>query len=203
MNSCLADLSHLIPSNYLKKGRGRIEKTEIVEMAIKHIKHLQELLPSSGTSGSTGSTSGSGGPEVGSESATNSNMDESKSGSNWQCPQEAESFKNGFTECLAESVHFLVEREHIPPENPICSRLVNHLKRHLEQKPGLAPVSGSQGANDETKTEAKASTSTELDSDYASFSDVGSTISNQSSANSTVLNSRRKFLFKSGFIFLT
>ena len=41
MNSCLADLSHLIPSNYLKKGRGRIEKTEIVEMAIKHIKHLQ------------------------------------------------------------------------------------------------------------------------------------------------------------------
>merc|ERR1712088_1034293 len=34
MNSCLADLSHLIPSNYLKKGRGRIEKTEIVEMAV-------------------------------------------------------------------------------------------------------------------------------------------------------------------------
>jgi len=40
MNSCLADLSHLIPSNYLKKGRGRIEKTEIVEMAIKHIKYF-------------------------------------------------------------------------------------------------------------------------------------------------------------------
>jgi len=197
MNSCLADLSHLIPSNYLKKGRGRIEKTEIVEMAIKHIKHLQELLPSSGagTSGNSTGTgnSASGGPEAGSES----NMDESKTGSNWQCPQEAESFKNGFTECLAESVHFLVEREHIPPENPICSRLVNHLKRHLEQKPGLAPAvssgSGSQGTNDETKTETKASTSNELDSDYASFSDVGSTISNQSSANSTVLNSRRHY----------
>merc|ERR1719412_774562 len=65
MNSCLADLSHLIPSNYLKKGRGRIEKTEIVEMAIKHIKYLHSIVPSSGTSGST---SGSGGPEVGSES---------------------------------------------------------------------------------------------------------------------------------------
>merc|ERR1719412_3379418 len=80
MNSCLADLSHLIPSNYLKKGRGRIEKTEIVEMAIKHIKHLQELLPSSGagkSGSSTGTGSGaSGGPEAGSES--NSNMDESK-----------------------------------------------------------------------------------------------------------------------------
>ena len=47
MNSCLADLSHLIPSNYLKKGRGRIEKTEIVEMAIKHIKYLHSILPDS------------------------------------------------------------------------------------------------------------------------------------------------------------
>ena len=41
MNNCLADLSRLIPSSYLKKGRGRIEKTEIIEMAIKHMKHLQ------------------------------------------------------------------------------------------------------------------------------------------------------------------
>ncbi|XP_019766649.2 transcription factor cwo isoform X1 [Dendroctonus ponderosae] len=41
MNNCLADLSRLIPMEYLKKGRGRIEKTEIIEMAIKHMKHLQ------------------------------------------------------------------------------------------------------------------------------------------------------------------
>ncbi|KAF7279180.1 hypothetical protein GWI33_007589 [Rhynchophorus ferrugineus] len=41
MNNCLADLSRLIPAEYLKKGRGRIEKTEIIEMAIKHMKHLQ------------------------------------------------------------------------------------------------------------------------------------------------------------------
>lgn len=41
MNNCLADLSRLIPSSYLRKGRGRIEKTEIIEMAIKHIRHLQ------------------------------------------------------------------------------------------------------------------------------------------------------------------
>ncbi|XP_050313297.1 transcription factor cwo isoform X2 [Anthonomus grandis grandis] len=41
MNNCLADLSRLIPTEYLKKGRGRIEKTEIIEMAIKHMKHLQ------------------------------------------------------------------------------------------------------------------------------------------------------------------
>ncbi|GLH06804.1 Transcription factor cwo [Gryllus bimaculatus] len=41
MNNCLADLSRLIPAEYLKKGRGRIEKTEIIEMAIRHMKHLQ------------------------------------------------------------------------------------------------------------------------------------------------------------------
>jgi hypothetical protein len=42
MNSCLADLSRLIPSSYLKKGRGRVEKTEIVQMAIKYIRQLQQ-----------------------------------------------------------------------------------------------------------------------------------------------------------------
>lgn len=44
MNNCLADLSRLIPAEYLKKGRGRIEKTEIIEMAIKHMKYLQQEL---------------------------------------------------------------------------------------------------------------------------------------------------------------
>lgn len=120
MNSCLADLSHLIPSNYLKKGRGRIEKTEIVEMAIKHIKHLHELLPS----------------PTSSQSNTDDKDEDPRSrmGSNWKCPLEVESFKNGFNECMAETVHCLVEKEHIPPENPLCSRLVTHLKRHLELK---------------------------------------------------------------------
>ncbi|CAH1156039.1 unnamed protein product [Phaedon cochleariae] len=42
MNNCLADLSRLIPTEYLKKGRGRIEKTEIIEMAIKYMKYLQQ-----------------------------------------------------------------------------------------------------------------------------------------------------------------
>lgn len=42
MNNCLADLSRLIPAEYLKKGRGRVEKTEIIEMAIKHMKKLQQ-----------------------------------------------------------------------------------------------------------------------------------------------------------------
>ncbi|VVD06094.1 unnamed protein product [Leptidea sinapis] len=42
MNNCLADLSRLIPPEYLKKGRGRVEKTEIIEMAIRHLKTLQD-----------------------------------------------------------------------------------------------------------------------------------------------------------------
>ena len=41
MNNCLADLSRLIPPSYLKRGKGRIEKTEIIEMAIKYLRHQQ------------------------------------------------------------------------------------------------------------------------------------------------------------------
>ncbi|KAJ0180119.1 hypothetical protein K1T71_004710 [Dendrolimus kikuchii] len=44
MNNCLADLSRLIPPEYLKKGRGRVEKTEIIEMAIRHLKFLQDRI---------------------------------------------------------------------------------------------------------------------------------------------------------------
>jgi len=213
MNSCLADLSHLIPSNYLKKGRGRIEKTEIVEMAIKHIKHLQELLPTASSSGgSSGSGGGSSGGEAGSESAAaaEDGSSGSKSGSNWQCPQEAESFKSGFSECMAETVHFLVEKEHIPPENPLCGRVVNHLKQHLEQKPGLAAASGAAGGSNtgggsggsgsgshgstSTNEVKPSTTSVEPDSDYGSFSDVGSIASTQSTASSSVLHSQRHYI---------
>ncbi|KAF0307439.1 Transcription factor cwo [Amphibalanus amphitrite] len=44
MNNCLVNLSHLVPSCHQRKGRGRIEKTEIIEHAIKHIRDLQEQL---------------------------------------------------------------------------------------------------------------------------------------------------------------
>lgn len=42
MNSCLADLSRLIPPQFQRKGRGRIEKTEIIEMSIRYMKQLQK-----------------------------------------------------------------------------------------------------------------------------------------------------------------
>lgn len=43
MNNCLSDLSKLIPTHYLKKGRGRVEKTEIIETAIRYMKELHEF----------------------------------------------------------------------------------------------------------------------------------------------------------------
>ncbi|KAH3881381.1 hypothetical protein DPMN_005307 [Dreissena polymorpha] len=48
MNNCLADLSRLIPTNYLKQGQGRIEKTEIIEMAIRHISNLTNVVNKQG-----------------------------------------------------------------------------------------------------------------------------------------------------------
>ena len=93
-----------------------------------------------------------------------------------------------------------MEKEHIPPENPLCARLVNHLKRHLEQKPGLAPAgqagggsSGSGAGGSTSANEVKPSTTSfEPDSDYGSFSDVGSIASTQSTASSSVLHSQSK-----------
>lgn len=166
MNSCLADLSHLIPSNYLKKSRGRIEKTEIVEMAIKHIKHLHELLPSSSKT-----------EEVSHDTTTTSAPgDVIKPGSSWQCPQEVDSFKNGYNECLAEAVHFLVEKERIPPENPICSRLVGHLNKNLELKGQTA------SSTQNSVTAPNAESWSTGDSDYFSLKSECSTANSEVSS---------------------
>ena len=94
-----------ICSQNLLKGRGRIEKTEIVEMAIKHIKHLHQLMDAQ-RNGASGATD---------ESADGAADRSATTGSNWQCPQEVESFRNGFNECTAEAIHFLVDKESYPP----------------------------------------------------------------------------------------
>jgi len=111
MNNCLADLSRLIPSSYLKKGRGRIEKTEIIEMAIKHMKHLQNHPCNQ--------------PE-GCEMAQEIETGLSKSNS-------VESFRVGYHECLTESMHFLVEKEGLYSGNSFCVRLMAHLQKHYDR----------------------------------------------------------------------
>lgn len=194
MNSQLADLSHLIPSNYLKKGRGRIEKTEIVEMAIKHIKHLHQLMETQ-RAGASASSSASCSNEESADAAAVAETKSSMTGSNWQCPQEVESFRNGFNECTAEAIHFLVDKESVPPENQLCTRLVSHLKRYLEQK-GHEPQQQQQ--------QQQPAEVVNVDSDYSSFrsegssatsSEVGSSVSQTSSGN-VQMSQQRNFQYR-------
>ncbi|XP_025417491.1 uncharacterized protein LOC112688489 isoform X2 [Sipha flava] len=118
MNNCLADLSRLIPAEYMKKGRGRVEKTEIIEMAIKHMKYLQ-----SNVSPSVESTKSSTEPQE---------ME--------KAPEEteksvlvAEQYKMGFFECLTETMQYLVEGHGYPPGHGLCLSLINHLQNHCAQ----------------------------------------------------------------------
>merc|ERR1719510_2722084 len=176
MNSCLADLSHLIPSNYLKKGRGRIEKTEIVEMAIKHIKYLHSILPDSAIQ-----QEGNGNETTTSQpSSADTSTDPSlvhfgrPTPLSWRYPDDEESFKNGYNECKSEALHFLVNSGGIQPESPICTRLVDYLKGYLDHR----------GSHKQCKTEQMGL----VDSDYSSLrsdhsttnSEVGSIVSNTS-----------------------
>jgi len=171
----------LIPSNYLKKGRGRIEKTEIVEMAIKHIKYLHSIVPTSASL--TGGAGGNGNGKESADASGETTMAASSSDAklSWRYPDDEESFKNGFNDCLTETVHFLVNQERIQPENPLCTRLVNHLKSHLDQR-----------GSHKQQTHCKAETpNTGVDSDYCSLSgsgtnsEVGSVASNISSGASS------------------
>ena len=75
-------------------------------MAIKHITHLHQLMEQQ-----RAAASGASADEAADQSADKAGS----AGSSWQCPQEVESFKNGYDECLAEALHFLVEKENIPP----------------------------------------------------------------------------------------
>ncbi|XP_051154612.1 transcription factor cwo-like isoform X2 [Leptopilina boulardi] len=120
MNNCLADLSRLIPAEYLKKGRGRVEKTEIIEMAIRHMKHLQDIRQdtkhSSGNSVHTH-------PEDSVDSVPNSPTTSTA----------AEHYRLGFQECLSETMHFLVEVEGFFARDSLCVQLIGHLQQHCEK----------------------------------------------------------------------
>ncbi|CAG9785240.1 unnamed protein product [Diatraea saccharalis] len=105
MNNCLADLSRLIPPEYLKKGRGRVEKTEIIEMAIRHLKFLQDR--------ANGVYSGN-------------NL------SNAAEKQATDHFKAGYQEAAAEAVRFFVEVQGYGPGDGLCAQLATHLQRHCE-----------------------------------------------------------------------
>jgi len=115
MNNCLADLSSLIPSNYLKKqGRGRIEKTEIIEMAIKHLKQLQahHCKAANGCPGMTDAKQST-------DATTEANLEQQ--------------YCLGYQECLSETMHFLVEVQVCYPGDNLCVQIMNHLQKHRER----------------------------------------------------------------------
>ncbi|XP_076289975.1 transcription factor cwo isoform X3 [Lasioglossum baleicum] len=120
MNNCLADLSRLIPAEYLKKGRGRVEKTEIIEMAIRHMKHLQSLRPETKHAAVTSAPTH---PEDSVDSVSHSTVTSTA----------AEHYRLGFQECLSETMHFLVEVEGFFARDSLCVQLINHLQQHCER----------------------------------------------------------------------
>uniref|UniRef100_A0A0K8T259 Hairy/enhancer-of-split related with YRPW motif protein 1 n=2 Tax=Lygus hesperus TaxID=30085 RepID=A0A0K8T259_LYGHE len=136
MNSCLADLSRLIPQDYMKKGRGRVEKTEIIEMAIRRIKHLMSHAPCQEAECRSEDMDTSvvpplsdglqGGPPVPAPASLNGS----------QCSSTvdtlADSYRLGFAECLNETVHFLVQVEGLMVADPLCTRLRSHLTNHCD-----------------------------------------------------------------------
>lgn len=120
MNNCLADLSRLIPAEYLKKGRGRVEKTEIIEMAIRHMKHLQGLRQESKHPAVTTVHTH---PEDSVDSVSHSTVTSTA----------ADHYRLGFQECLSETMHFLVEVEGFFARDSLCVQLINHLQQHCEK----------------------------------------------------------------------
>nr|CAG4652327.1 EOG090X0J7Y [Triops cancriformis] len=109
MNNCLADLSRLLPAAYLKKGRGRIEKTEIIEMAIKHMRHLQV------------------------HACQQVETCEVANSIERQANNTDQQYRLGYSECMSEMMHFLVEVEGFFAGDALCSRLMNHLQMHGEK----------------------------------------------------------------------
>lgn len=110
MNNCLADLSRLIPSSYHKQGQGRIEKTEIIEMATRHIMMLQQKL----------------------DDLEKKVVKEEKPSLPPPPPEEfhccAAKFYMGFKEAQDEVMRFLVEVESINTMDPFCKKIMNHLE---------------------------------------------------------------------------
>ncbi|XP_029165676.1 transcription factor cwo isoform X1 [Nylanderia fulva] len=120
MNNCLADLSRLIPAEYLKKGRGRVEKTEIIEMAIRHMKHLQGLRQDTKHSSVTPVHTH---PEDSVDSVSHSTA----------ASTATEHYRLGFQECLNETMHFLEEVEGFFARDTLCVQLYNHLQQHCDK----------------------------------------------------------------------
>lgn len=157
MNNCLADLSRLIPAEYLKKGRGRVEKTEIIEMAIKHMQYLQSRAnlaagiecggaegPAAGLPGDLRVTKCEQSQSPVSDRAEATSLPENASTPPTPPPADAalrpvvrpivtEHYRLGYQECLSEAMHFLVEVEGYFAGDSLCVKLISHLQKHCDK----------------------------------------------------------------------
>ncbi|XP_052120920.1 uncharacterized protein LOC113209439 isoform X2 [Frankliniella occidentalis] len=151
MNNCLADLSRLIPAEYLKKGRGRVEKTEIIEMAIKHMQYLQSR--ANLAAGVDCSTAGPGPGDLrvtkceqspGSDRGEAAETEAASETTTTPPPADSalrpvvrpivtEHYRLGYQECMQEAMHFLVEVEGYLAKDSLCVKLISHLQKHCDR----------------------------------------------------------------------
>ncbi|XP_076448430.1 uncharacterized protein LOC143285102 [Babylonia areolata] len=158
MNNCLADLSRLIPTSYLKQGQGRIEKTEIIEMAIKHIKTLQAQVESSQNVNFNMASM---------KRDTGTSIDNGGHLLDFSCCREQ--FYQGFKECQDEALRYLVEGEAMVASDPFCARVMDHLSSVALRFVYLSSC-GSQGAEDKKDALMDVESQPPLSSGPSSFS---------------------------------
>lgn len=137
MNNCLTDLSRLIPNSFIKKSsslqnRGRIEKTEIIEMAIKYMKHLQYiadplLVEDSGPLGPV--TSSTPVPNIEHDQLFISCSAHSPSMAALLLKDRYHFYRYGHTDCMAETVRFLQENG----VDHLRTKVMDHLQEHQER----------------------------------------------------------------------
>lgn len=159
MNNCLTDLSRLIPNSFIKKvseweaklnisfnshtssqssslqNRGRIEKTEIIEMAIKYLKYLQNVAepflgeenrlarpisPSSLSSASTPS---------GEDQLMQVCRSHSNNAANMLITNRQQYFRLGYQEAITDVVRFFEDN----CLDNLMSKVVDTMQEHLEK----------------------------------------------------------------------
>ncbi|KAF2352004.1 Orange domain [Trinorchestia longiramus] len=167
MNNCLADLNRLIPPYYLKKGRGRVEKTEIIEMAIKYLKHLQQQQEYREIA--TTALTGAGGLPGGGE--------------------QVDKWTTGYQEAMAKTLQFLVEVEGLFSGDSLCVRLMSFLSKHCKK------VVAREGYSTRKSAPSPASSSgyhaNGSSSDNGNYSNCGSNDSNNCSPDNPSFCSKK------------
>lgn len=133
MNNCLADLSRLIPSSYHKQGQGRIEKTEIIEMAIKHINMLQKRLDEAETSLTKAKEEPvaplPSAPDRHHSHGGHSGQGHRNQGQGYGGQCCSTKFYLGFKEAGDEVMRFLVEVQSISAVDPFCKKIMKHMEK--------------------------------------------------------------------------